>query len=49
MRSTIYPLTASGAIPNRQITPDDLHPNDAGHERMAKTIMYQLSALPCTF
>ncbi len=26
-----------------------LHPNDAGHARMAKTIMQQLSALPCDF
>ena len=28
---------------------DLLHPNDAGHERMAATLMYQLLALPCTF
>ena len=25
---------------------DRLHPNDAGHERMAKTIMQQLITLP---
>ena len=28
---------------------DRLHPNDKGHERMARTLMYQLLALPCTF
>lgn len=28
---------------------DLLHPNDLGHERMARTLMYQLLTLPCTF
>lgn len=28
---------------------DRLHPNDEGMKRMAKTIYYQLLALPCTF
>lgn len=28
---------------------DCLHPNDLGHQRMARTLMYQLTALPCTF
>lgn len=28
---------------------DLLHPNDKGHERMARTIMQQLLVLPCTF
>ena len=28
---------------------DALHPNDAGHARMARTLMYQLLTLPCTF
>ena len=28
---------------------DLLHPNDAGHERMARTLMYQLLTLPCCF
>ncbi len=28
---------------------DALHPNDAGHERMARTLMYQLMALPSAF
>lgn len=28
---------------------DRLHPNDKGHERMARTLYYQLGTLPCTF
>lgn len=28
---------------------DRLHPNDAGHRRMAQTLLYQLSTLPCTY
>ena len=28
---------------------DRLHPNDKGHERMAKTLAAQLLALPCVF
>ena len=28
---------------------DRLHPNDPGHERLARTLMYQLLALPCAF
>ena len=28
---------------------DRLHPNDKGHERIARTLMYQLSSLPCGF
>jgi lysophospholipase L1-like esterase len=28
---------------------DLLHPNDAGHVRMARTVMQQLWALPCSF
>lgn len=28
---------------------DRLHPNDQGHVRLARTLYYQLSTLPCTF
>ena len=28
---------------------DRLHPNDKGHERLARTLYYQLSARPCVF
>ncbi|MBQ8597233.1 MAG: SGNH/GDSL hydrolase family protein [Lachnospiraceae bacterium] len=38
MKSTIWPEVESGRIPNREITPDDLHPNDAGHELVAGVI-----------
>lgn len=45
MKSTIYPLVASGEIPNRQITPDDLHPNDEGHAMVASVITYALDEI----
>ena len=38
MKSTIYPQVAFGEIPNREITPDDLHPNDAGHALVAEVV-----------
>lgn len=38
MKTTIYPEVASGVIPNREITPDDLHPNTNGHELVAEVI-----------
>lgn len=38
MKSTIWPEVESGRIPNREITPDDLHPNDAGHKLVAQVI-----------
>lgn len=42
MKSTIYPEVAAGRIPNRQITPDDLHPNDEGHALVASVITFFL-------
>lgn len=38
MKSTILPEVKSGKIPNREITPDDLHPNDPGHRLVADVI-----------
>lgn len=38
MKTTIYPEVVSGAILNRDITPDDLHPNSDGHELVAEVI-----------
>lgn len=38
MQSCIYPEIATGRLERRQITPDDLHPNDAGHELVASVI-----------
>lgn len=42
MRSTIYAEVAAGRIQKRVITPDDLHPNDAGHRLVASVITYLL-------
>lgn len=38
MKETIYPLLENGELQNREITPDDLHPNDRGHELVAQVI-----------
>lgn len=45
MKSSIYPLVASGAIPNRDITPDDLHPNDVGHGMVADVVIHFLEKI----
>lgn len=45
MRSTILPRVEDGTIPNREITPDDLHPNDAGHELVSKVIIHLLEKI----
>ena len=42
MKETIYPLLQSGELTNREITPDDLHPNDKGHSLVAQVITYFL-------
>lgn len=45
MKSTIYERISSGNIKNRDITPDDLHPNDAGHALMCDVITYYLDKI----
>ena len=45
----LFPMTAEHGQYFNNVDTDRLHPNDSGHRRMAKTIMYQLLALPCTF
>lgn len=45
MQSSIYPEVVAGRIANRDITPDDLHPNDAGHALVAGVITYALSGM----
>lgn len=47
--SGLFPLYDAGAQMFNKPDTNRLHPNDAGHSRMAKTIMQQLSALPCVF
>lgn len=38
MKTSIYPLVEEKKIDKRKITPDDLHPNDLGHEWVAGVI-----------
>lgn len=45
----LYPMMDEYAQYFNKADTDRLHPNDKGHERMAKTLMYQLSVLPCGF
>ena len=42
MKPTIYAKVADGSITNREITQDDLHPNDLGHQMMADVIIHFL-------
>jgi lysophospholipase L1-like esterase len=39
MKEALYGKVASGEIPVRSITPDDLHPNDLGHELVAGAVI----------
>lgn len=43
MKTSVYQSVAQGKIPVRSITPDDLHPNDAGHRLLADLIIYFLT------
>ena len=45
MQSCIYPELLAGRLENRVITPDDLHPNDYGHEIVASVITYFLEKI----
>lgn len=47
--SGLYPVMDEGAVYFHNADNDRLHPNDLGHIRLARTLMYQLLALPCTF
>lgn len=47
MRSAIYPEVAAGRLPNREITPDDLHPNNAGHALLAQAVTHLLDKVYC--
>ena len=47
--SGLFPLIKEHAQYFKDGETDLLHPNDEGHQRMARTLMYQLLALPCTF
>lgn len=45
MRSTIYEEVKKGTIEKEEITADDLHPNDRGHEMLANVIAYYLKKI----
>jgi len=45
----LYPMLDEHAQYFNKADTDRLHPNDKGHERMARTLMHQLWSLPCTF
>ena len=47
--SGLFPLQKEHGQYFHNADTDLLHPNDQGHQRMARTLMYQLLALPCTF
>lgn len=45
MKHSVYTEVASGNIPIREISQDDLHPNDAGHELLAELIITMLEKI----
>ena len=45
----LYPMMDEHARYFNNAETDRLHPNDLGHRRIAKTLMYQLLTLPCAF
>ncbi len=45
----LYPLMDEQASYFNNAETDRLHPNIIGHQRLARTLYYQLLALPCTF
>lgn len=47
--SGLYPLEEGQTQYFHDEKTDKLHPNKEGHKRMAKTLLYQLTTLPCTF
>lgn len=47
MKHSVYPQVANKTIDNREITQDDLHPNDAGHLLLANLIIHMLEIIRC--
>lgn len=45
MKPTIYAALVRGEMANRDITPDDLHPNDAGHKLVSAVICHLLEKI----
>lgn len=48
-KSGLYPLFDDSATYFHDAEKDRLHPNDLGHQRLARTLFYQLATLPCVF
>lgn len=42
IKDSVFPMIVNGKISRREITPDDLHPNDAGHQLLCDMITYFL-------
>lgn len=42
IKNTVYEAILAGEFTNRDVTPDDLHPNDAGHALVAEAVKYFL-------
>lgn len=45
MRSTIYAKMKEGGFGSRDVTEDDLHPNDRGHRMLADVVTYYLEQI----
>ncbi len=45
IRHTVYAALQRGEMKNRDITPDDLHPNDAGHALVAQAVCFLLEKI----
>jgi lysophospholipase L1-like esterase len=45
----LFPLLDVHAPYFNNADTDRLHPNDLGHQRLARTLYYQLMTLPCVF
>lgn len=48
MKTSVYREVANGNLPVRDITPDDLHPNDAGHRILADLVIHFLEKVYAT-
>lgn len=42
LKDSVYPLIVNHEIERHEITPDDLHPNDAGHQLLADLMIHLL-------
>ncbi|MCD7709066.1 MAG: SGNH/GDSL hydrolase family protein [Clostridiales bacterium] len=45
VQSTVFPEIVAGRIERPELSPDGLHPNDAGHEILARLVTYRLEKI----